>query len=72
LVKGRYREVIGGSEDHGWHKPGHLRRFESAVKLGSGATSRSVSGANSPRRVSGVRLTGSGRFSMGRDGSVGL
>jgi hypothetical protein len=72
LVRGRYRDVIGNLEDHGWRKPAQLRRLEIDVKAGSRSGSRSVSvgsnsGANSPRRVSsGVRLTsGSGRSSLG-------
>ncbi|CAG8368343.1 unnamed protein product [Penicillium salamii] len=64
LVRGRYRDVIGGVDEHGWCKPGYLKRMG---EKGSGG----FSGANSPRRVSGVRLSGSGRSSgrssLGRD-----
>ncbi|KAJ5339397.1 hypothetical protein N7452_006125 [Penicillium brevicompactum] len=73
LVQGRYREVIGGSGDHGWCKPGYLKRMEGELKGGSRSVSAgSVSGANSPRRASGVRLASgsgrsSGRSSLARD-----
>lgn len=68
LVRGRYRDVIGNIDDHGWRKPAHLRRSESDSKTGSRSVSvGSLSGGNSPRRVSsGVRLaSGSGRSSLG-------
>jgi hypothetical protein len=72
LVRGRYRDVIGNIEDHGWRKPAHLRRSEGDPKAASRSGSRSVSvgslsGGNSPRRVSsGARLaSGSARSSLG-------
>lgn len=73
LIRGRYREVIGGSGDHGWCKPGYLKRSEGELKGGSRSVSAgSISGANSPRRASGVRLASasgrsSGRSSLARD-----
>ena len=72
LVRGRYREVIGSVEDHGWKKPGYLKRMEGELKGSRSVSVGSMSGANSPRRVSGVRLASgsgrsSGRSSLGRD-----
>lgn len=68
LVRGSYKEVIGGIEDHGWRKPAHLKRMENEAKTGSrsGSGSGSGSGANSPRQVSGVRLGSGSRRSSSR------
>lgn len=66
LVRGSYKEVIGGIEDHGWRKPAHLKRMENEAKTGSRSVSGSGSGANSPRNVSGVRLGSGSRRSSSR------
>ncbi|KAJ5973013.1 uncharacterized protein N7479_002931 [Penicillium vulpinum] len=65
LIRGRYREVIGDINDHGWHKPAHLRMMDAKKARGgsrSVSASGAFSGANSPRRVAGEGVgTGSGR-----------
>lgn len=67
LIRGRVRQYIGDIDDHGWHKPAHLRVLEAKkVKGGrrSGSREASLSAANSPRnspRVSsGVALAAFG------------
>lgn len=60
LIRGRVREYIGDVDDHGWHKPAHLRVLEAKkVKSGtrSGSRSASMSGANSPARNSPRRVS---------------
>ncbi|CAG8896969.1 unnamed protein product [Penicillium egyptiacum] len=73
LIRGRYREVIGDINDHNWHKPAHLKAMDAKKAKGGGSrsvsASRSVSGANSPRRVSegvGLGRGGGGASLAGR------